>query len=88
MENSEKRIKEPSVADDVDDARFDQVFKEKGETDLDTFKTKAVTILHSFGFSQEMTGRPIKMSGGWRMRVLLACVPFASCASRPTPEPP
>ncbi|KAI6114746.1 hypothetical protein EV401DRAFT_2058440 [Pisolithus croceorrhizus] len=70
-----KRIKEPSVADDVDDARFDQVFKEKGETDLDTFKTKAVTILHSFGFSQEMTGRPIKMSGGWRMRVLLAYQP-------------
>lgn len=41
--------------------------------DESTFKSRASTLLHGLGFSQEMMAKKTRdMSGGWRMRVALA----------------
>jgi len=41
--------------------------------DESTFQSRASTLLHGLGFSQEMMAKKTKdMSGGWRMRVALA----------------
>ncbi|KAJ3555661.1 hypothetical protein NP233_g12153 [Leucocoprinus birnbaumii] len=69
----EARIEELSVADDVDETALDAAYEELEELDPSTFETKAGSILHGLGFSQEMMKKPTKdMSGGWRMRVALA----------------
>jgi|SRR6266550_3027925 len=69
----EARIEELSVADEVDDAALEAAYEELEELDPNTFETKAGSILHGLGFSQQMMGKPTKdMSGGWRMRVALA----------------
>ncbi|KXN83453.1 hypothetical protein AN958_01432 [Leucoagaricus sp. SymC.cos] len=69
----EARIEELSVADDVDEVALDAAYEELEELDPSTFETKAGSILHGLGFSQEMMRKPTKdMSGGWRMRVALA----------------
>lgn len=69
----ETRIEELSVAEDVDEVALDAAYQELEELDPSTFETKAGSILHGLGFSQEMMKKPTKdMSGGWRMRVALA----------------
>lgn len=69
----EARIEELSVAEDVDELALDAAYQELEELDASTFETKAGSILHGLGFSQEMMKKPTKdMSGGWRMRVALA----------------
>jgi ATP-binding cassette subfamily F protein 2 len=69
----EAQIEELSVADDVDELALDAVYEALEELDASTFQTKAGSILHGLGFSQEMMKKPTKdMSGGWRMRVALA----------------
>ncbi|KAG6877017.1 hypothetical protein C0993_011010 [Termitomyces sp. T159_Od127] len=69
----EAYIEELSVADDVDESALETAYEELEELDPATFETKAGSILHGLGFSQEMMKKPTKdMSGGWRMRVALA----------------
>ncbi|KAF5345586.1 hypothetical protein D9756_000003 [Leucocoprinus leucothites] len=69
----EARIEELSMADGVDEAALDAAYEELEELDPNTFESKAGSILHGLGFSQEMMRKPTKdMSGGWRMRVALA----------------
>ncbi|THV07023.1 P-loop containing nucleoside triphosphate hydrolase protein [Dendrothele bispora CBS 962.96] len=69
----EAYIEELSVADDVDELALESAYEELEEMDPSTFETKAGSILHGLGFSQEMMKKPTKdMSGGWRMRVALA----------------
>ncbi|KAG5339853.1 hypothetical protein E4T56_gene5614 [Termitomyces sp. T112] len=69
----EAYIEELSVADDVDEGALETAYEELEELDPATFETKAGSILHGLGFSQEMMKKPTKdMSGGWRMRVALA----------------
>ncbi|EIN11118.1 P-loop containing nucleoside triphosphate hydrolase protein [Punctularia strigosozonata HHB-11173 SS5] len=69
----EARIEELSIADDPDDVALDQAYEELEELDPSTFETKAGSILHGLGFTQQMMQKPTKdMSGGWRMRVALA----------------
>ncbi|KAK7455825.1 ABC transporter ATP-binding protein arb1 [Stygiomarasmius scandens] len=69
----EAYIEELSVADEVDDLALESAYEELEEMDPSTFETKAGSILHGLGFSQEMMKKPTKdMSGGWRMRVALA----------------
>jgi ATP-binding cassette subfamily F protein 2 len=69
----EARIEALSIADDVDDTALEAAYEELEELDPNTFETKAGSILHGLGFSQEMMKKPTKdMSGGWRMRVALA----------------
>ncbi|TFK63459.1 P-loop containing nucleoside triphosphate hydrolase protein [Pluteus cervinus] len=69
----EARIEELSTADDVDEGALDAAYEELEEMDPNTFETKAGSILHGLGFSQQMMKKPTKdMSGGWRMRVALA----------------
>ncbi|KAG1862515.1 hypothetical protein DFJ58DRAFT_725352 [Suillus subalutaceus] len=48
----EKRIKNPSIADDVDDAAVEAAYEELEEMDPNTFKTRDSSILHGLGFSQ------------------------------------
>lgn len=69
----EARIEELSMADGPDEQSLDAAYEELEEMDPSTFETKAGSILHGLGFSQEMMKKPTKdMSGGWRMRVALA----------------
>jgi ATP-binding cassette subfamily F protein 2 len=69
----EKRIEELSMAEELDEAALDAASDELEEMDPATFESKAGSILHGLGFSQEMMKKPTKdMSGGWRMRVALA----------------
>ena len=69
----EQRIEDLSVADDVDELALDQLYEELEEMDPATFEAKAGSILHGLGFSQTMMRKPTKdMSGGWRMRIVLA----------------
>ena len=40
---------------------------------MDRFQSRAASLLHGLGFSQEETTQPVKaFSGGWRMRLNLA----------------
>ncbi|KIK66175.1 hypothetical protein GYMLUDRAFT_82537 [Collybiopsis luxurians FD-317 M1] len=74
VEKLEKRIEDLSGSDDPDaEVALDAAYEELESLDPSTFETKAGSILHGLGFSQEMMKKPTKdMSGGWRMRVALA----------------
>jgi ATP-binding cassette, subfamily F, member 2 len=74
VEKLEKYIEELSVSEDPDaQIALDIAYEELEELDPSTFETKAGSILHGLGFSQEMMKKSTKdMSGGWRMRVALA----------------
>jgi ATP-binding cassette subfamily F protein 2 len=62
-----------SMEDEVDELALEAKYEELEEMDPSTFETKAASILHGLGFSQQMMGKATKdMSGGWRMRVSLA----------------
>ena len=59
--------------DGADDIRLEDLYDRISALDESTFKSRASTLLHGLGFSQEMMAKKTRdMSGGWRMRVALA----------------
>ena len=57
----------------ADDVRLEDLYDRISALDESTFQSRASTLLHGLGFSQEMmTKKTRDMSGGWRMRVALA----------------
>lgn len=60
-----------------DDERMTAVSDRLDELDPDTAEARAATILHGLGFTPEMQRKKTKdFSGGWRMRISLACALF------------
>ncbi len=59
--------------DGADDTRLEDLYDRISALDESTFQSRASTLLHGLGFSQEMMAKKTRdMSGGWRMRVALA----------------
>jgi ATP-binding cassette, subfamily F, member 2 len=59
--------------DGAEDTRLDDLYDRISALDESTFQSRASTLLHGLGFSQEMMAKKTRdMSGGWRMRVALA----------------
>lgn len=58
--------------------RLARVYDELGQMDADRAKARAASILDGLGFSDEMMARKTvnEFSGGWRMRISLACALF------------
>lgn len=60
-------------AEGAEDLRLEDLYDRINALDESTFKSRASTLLHGLGFSQEMMAKKTRdMSGGWRMRVALA----------------
>jgi len=70
----EKEVEDILAAEDgADDLRLEDLYDRISALDESTFKSRASTLLHGLGFSQEMMAKKTSdMSGGWRMRVALA----------------
>lgn len=58
--------------------RHMEVIEQLDLIDSDSAERKAVELLSNLGFSQELRSRPLKdLSGGWRVRAMLAAAIFA-----------
>ena len=56
----------------------EQVLQILDEIDADTASRRAVTLLENLGFSKELQARPLsQLSGGWRVRTMLAAAIFS-----------
>src|SRR3954471_6747498 len=70
----EKIVEDILTEDDgPEDTRLEDLYDRINALDESTFKSRASTLLHGLGFTQEMMAKKTSdMSGGWRMRVALA----------------
>ena len=58
--------------------QHEQVLQILDEIDADTASRRAVTLLENLGFSRELQARPLsQLSGGWRVRTMLAAAIFS-----------
>ena len=58
--------------------QHEQVLQILDEIDADTASRRAVTLLENLGFSKELQARPLsQLSGGWRVRTMLAAAIFS-----------
>jgi len=61
-----------------DGARIGEIHTRLADIDAHSAPARAATILAGLGFDEEAQRRPVSiLSGGWRMRVALACVLFS-----------
>jgi ATP-binding cassette, subfamily F, member 3 len=69
------------AADSMDEKgrqRHMEVIEQLDLIDADSAERKAIDLLTNLGFSEELRGRPLKdLSGGWRVRAMLAAAIFA-----------
>ena len=78
----EERLKDENIPEDETEALGDElntVYEELEQEGNSTAEARAARILHGLGFSEAMRGRTTKsFSGGWRMRISLACALFVA----------
>lgn len=70
--DSEQKKEDPDLA-----GRLQEVYKKLAQLDTEGAESRASSILAGLGFSPENQRKPSKeFSGGWRMRIALACALF------------
>jgi ATP-binding cassette, subfamily F, member 1 len=78
----EEQLKDENLLDDESEAlggKLTHVYEELEQAGNSTAEARASRILHGLGFSEAMRGRGTKsFSGGWRMRISLACALFVA----------
>lgn len=73
-----RAISEAEEKEDTDAGHLASLYEQLGAYDESDMERRAVEILASLKFSKEMMARPFReLSGGWRMKTLLACAVFA-----------
>ena len=79
IDDAEKELKrleklmEDMMVDDPENPLLDDIYERIENMDASTFESRAASILHGLGFTDErMKYKTKDLSGGWRMRVALA----------------
>ena len=78
----EEKLKDENLPDDESaalGADLTRVYEELEQEGNSTAEARASRILHGLGFNEAMRARSTKsFSGGWRMRISLACALFVA----------